>query len=73
MAELTEFAAQLVLLLTSFLLIWYIFRLREKRKIGDPELKYEYDGRARNPHSLIDPDELALKELDRLIEDDFNQ
>tara|TARA_B100001113_G_scaffold332950_1_gene310367 strand:- start:1192 stop:1413 length:222 start_codon:yes stop_codon:yes gene_type:complete len=73
MAVSAEFAAQMILLLTSFLLIWYIFRLRGKRMIKVPELKYEYDGRARNPHSLMNPDELALKELDRLIEDDSNQ
>ncbi len=68
-----ETTVQLILVSSAFFLIWFIFRLRTKDNFHDSELTYEYDGKARNPSLLMDPDELALKELDRLIEDAFEE
>jgi hypothetical protein len=60
--------AAVLLSLSAVGLIWYILRLRQRRRSDIIEVEEEYSGQAKNPQSLMIPDEDALAELDRLLE-----
>ncbi len=59
--------ASVLLSLSAAGLIFYILRLRQRRRAALLENE-EYSGRARNPQRLMVPDDEALEELDRLLE-----
>lgn len=59
--------AGVLLSLSAAGLIFYILRLRQRRRAALLEDE-EYSGRARNPERLMVPDDEALDELDRLLE-----
>ena len=68
----TETILGVLLTVSSGLLIWYILGLRQKARISASEDSVDYSGMARNPEKLMDPDEEALKELDRLLSKEFD-
>ena len=68
----TETILGVVLTISSGLLIWYILRLRQKARMSASEDSVDYSGMARNPEKLMDPDEEALDELDRLLSKEFD-
>ena len=68
MAVDSQTIAAVLLSLSAAGLIWYILRLRQRRRSDIIEVEEEYSGQAKNPHSLMIPDEDALAELDRLLE-----
>ena len=58
-----------ILVLTSALLIWVILRFRQRRSFGDQS----YDGKAREPANLLEPDDAALEQMSRLLDWDTEQ
>ena len=68
MAVDSQTIAAVLLSLSAAGLIWYILRLRQRRRSDILEVEEEYSGQAKNPQSLMIPDEDALAELDRLLE-----
>ncbi|MDP6885708.1 MAG: hypothetical protein QGI58_02350 [Candidatus Thalassarchaeaceae archaeon] len=68
MAVDSQTIAAVLLSLSAVGLIWYILRLRQRRRSDIIEVEEEYSGQAKNPQSLMIPDEDALAELDRLLE-----
>lgn len=67
MAADTLSVAGVLLSLSAAGLIFYILRLRQRRRAALAEDE-EYSGRARNPERLMVPDAEALEELDRLLD-----
>ena len=67
----TQTVLAVLLTISAGLLIWYILGLRQKARISASEDSVDYSGMARNPEKLMDPDEEALKELDRLLSKEF--
>ena len=61
-----------LLTISAGLLIWYILGLRQKRRMSDSEDSVDYSGMARNPEKLMEPDQEALEELDRLLSQEFD-
>ena len=61
----------MILSITAGLMIWYILRLRQNRRMNIFEDLEEYSGLAKNPEELMDPDDKALDELDRLLSKEF--
>ena len=61
-----------LLTISAGLLIWYILGLRQKRRMNDSEDSVDYSGMARNPEKLMEPDQEALEELDRLLSQEFD-
>ena len=47
-------------------------RLRQNRRMNIFEDLEEYSGLAKNPEELMDPDDKALDELDRLLSKEFD-
>ena len=70
MADTQSFLA-MILSITAGLMIWYILRLRQNRRMNIFEDLEEYSGLAKNPEELMDPDDKALDELDRLLSKEF--
>ncbi len=68
----TQSILAVLLSISAGLLIWYILRLRQKRRRGDSQDLDDYSGMARNPEKLMDPDVEALEELDRLLSEKFD-
>ena len=68
MAADSQTIAAVLLSLSAAGLIWYIPRLRQRRRSDIVEIEMEYSGRAKSPENLIVPDEIALAELERLLE-----
>ena len=68
----TETILAMILSITAGLMIWYILRLRQNRRMNILEDLEEYSGMAKNPERLMDPDDEALDELDRLLSKEFN-
>jgi len=68
MAADSQTIAAVLLSLSAAGLIWYILRLRQRRRSDIVEIEMEYSGRAKSPENLIVPDEIALAELERLLE-----
>lgn len=68
----TQTILAVLLTISAGLLIWYILGLRQKRRINGSEDLVDYSGMARNPDKLMEPDEEALEELDRLLSQEFD-
>ena len=68
----TQTVLAVLLTISAGLLIWYILGLRQKRRMSASEDSVDYSGMARNPEKLMDPDEEALDELDRLLAKEFD-
>ena len=68
----TQTILAMVLSITAVLMIWYILRLRQSRRMDNLEYLEEYSGMAKNPENLINPDDEALDELDRLLSKEFD-
>ena len=68
----TQTILAMVLSITAGLMIWYILRLRQNRRMNIFEDLEEYSGLAKNPEELMDPDDKALDELDRLLSKEFD-
>ncbi len=68
----TQNILEVLLTISAGLLIWYILGLRQKRRISALEDSVDYSGMARNPEKLMDPDQEALEDLDRLLSNEFD-
>lgn len=68
----TQTILAVLLTISAGLLIWYILGLRQKRRMSDSEDSVDYSGIARNPEKLMQPDQEALEELDRLLSQEFD-
>ena len=68
----TQTILAVLLTISAGLLIWYILGLRQKRRMSALEDSVDYSGMARNPEKLMNPDEEALEELDRLLSKEFD-
>ena len=68
----TQTVLAVLLTISAGLLIWYILGLRQKLRMSAYEDSVDYSGMARNPEKLMDPDEEALEELDRLLSKEFD-
>ena len=68
----TQTILAVLLTISAGLLIWYILGLRQKRRINGSEDLVDYSGMARNPDKLMEPDQEALEELDRLLSQEFD-
>ena len=68
----TQIVLAVLLTISAGLLIWYILGLRQKRRMNASEDSVDYSGMARNPEKLMDPDQEALEELDRLLSKEFD-
>ena len=68
----TQTVLAVLLTISAGLLIWYILDLRQKRRMSASEDSVDYSGMARNPEKLMNPDEEALEELDRLLSKEFD-
>ena len=60
-----------MLTISAGLMIRYILGLRQKRRLNNSDGSKDYNGFARNPEKLMQPDEEALEELDRLMSKEF--
>ena len=68
----TQTILAVLLTISAGLLIWYILGLRQKRTMSGSEDLVDYSGMARNPDKLMEPDQEALEELDRLLSQEFD-
>ena len=68
----TQTILAVLLTISAGLLIWYILGLRQKRRMSASEDSVDYFGMARKPEKLMNPDEEALEELDRLLSKEFD-
>jgi hypothetical protein len=57
----------ILLLISSIVMFWLIFRQRIKNRRGSELENDDYTGLAKDPGSLANPDEEALAELDNLL------
>ena len=67
MAADSQTIATVLLSISAAGLIWFILRLRQRRKLDIVEIEKEYSGRAKNPDDLMVPDDNAIAELERLL------
>ena len=63
----TQTILAMILSISAGLMIWYILRLRQNGRINILEDLEDYSGMARDPEKLMEPDDEALDELDRII------
>ena len=68
----TQTILAMILSISAGLMIWYILRLRQNGRINILEDLEDYSGMARDPEKLMEPDDEALDELDRLLSKEFN-
>ncbi|MFL2971992.1 MAG: hypothetical protein ACJZ4M_06455 [Candidatus Thalassarchaeaceae archaeon] len=68
----TQTILAMILSISAGLMIWFILRLRQNRRMNILEDLEEYSGMAKNPERLMDPGDEALDELDRLLSKEFN-
>ena len=68
----TQTILAMILSISAGLMIWFILRVRQNRRMNILEDLEEYSGMAKNPERLMDPDDEALDELDRLLSKEFN-
>ena len=68
----TQTILAVLLTISAGLLIWYILGLRQKRRMSCSKDLVDYSGMARNPDKLMEPDQEALEELDRLLSQEFD-
>ena len=67
----TQTILTVLLTISAGLMIWYILGLRQRRRLNNSDGSKNYIGFARNPEKLMQPDEEALEELDRLMSKEF--
>ncbi len=69
MAVFAELIVTLTLICSAGALIWLLLRVRERRRlVAEGYFVEQYSGAAKNPESLMDPDEKALEEMGDLLE-----
>ena len=68
----TQTILAMILSISAGLMIWYILRLRQNGRINILEDLEDYSGMARDPEKLMEPDDEALDELDRIISKEFD-
>ena len=68
----TQTIVAMILSISAGLMIWYILRLRQNGRINILEDLEDYSGMARDPEKLMEPDDEALDELDRIISKEFD-
>lgn len=68
MAADTQSIAGVLLSLSAAGLLFYILRLRQRRRAGLVSEEV-YSGQAKNPERFMQPDAAALADLDRLLEE----
>jgi hypothetical protein len=68
MAVFTEIAVNLLFLLTAGALIWLFLRLRQRRRVSEEGIDGHYSGAAKDPESLMEPDDEALEEMEDLLQ-----
>ena len=68
----TQTILAVLLTISAGLLIWYILGLRQKQRMSGSKDLVDYSGMARNPDKLMEPDQEALEELDRLLSQEFD-
>ena len=68
----TQTILAMILSISAGLMIWYILRLRQNGRINILEDLEDYSGMARDPEKLMEPDDEALEELDRIISKEFD-
>ena len=68
----TQTILAMILSISAGLMIWYILRLRQNGRINILEDLEDYSGMARDPEKLMEPDDEALNELDRIISKEFD-
>ena len=57
-----------ILLLTSAYLLWVLLRHRQRSSFDGQSNEAIYDGRAREPGTLLEPDDVALEQMGRLLD-----
>ena len=68
----TQTILAVILSLSAGLMIWFILRLRQNHRMNILDDLEEYSGMAKKPEKLMDPDDEALYELDRLLSKEFD-
>ena len=68
----TQTILAMILSISAGLMIWYILRLRQNGRINILEDLEDYSGMAKDPEKLMEPDDEALEELDRIISKEFD-
>ena len=68
MVAFTEVAVNLILLGTAGALIWLLLRLRQLRRVSEGGIDGHYSGFAKDPESLMEPDDGALVEMEDLLQ-----
>ena len=68
----TQTILAMILSISAGLMIWSILRLRQNGRINILEDLEDYSGMARDPEKLMEPDDEALDELDRIISKEFD-
>ena len=67
----TQTILMVFLTISAGLMIWYLLGLRQKRRLNNSDGSKDYIGFARNPEKLMQPNEEALEELDRLMSKEY--
>jgi len=69
MAAFAELVVTLILICSAGVLIWLLFRFSERRRlVSEGHFSEHYSGAAKDPDSLMNPDEKALEEMEDLLE-----
>ncbi|MDB3871134.1 hypothetical protein OAH71_01270 [Euryarchaeota archaeon] len=57
-----------ILIIIAILMLFYIISSRSKNIILEESIVEEYTGAAKNPNKLAEPNDEALNEFDKLLE-----
>ena len=68
MSGISEFTATLILISITGFLIWTILSIRQRRIMELSSGESNYIGNAKDPSTLIEPDDEALENLAELLE-----
>jgi len=69
MAAFAELVVTLILICSAGALIWLLLRVSERRSLAaEGYFSEQYNGAAKDPERLMDPDEKALEEMEDLLE-----
>ena len=68
MTAFMEPVANLLLIGTAGGLIWLLLRLRQRRRASERDIDGHYSGAAKDPGSLMEPDDEALEEMEDLLQ-----
>ncbi len=69
MSGISEFTATLILISITGFLIWTILSIRQRRIMELSSGESNYIGNAKDPSTLIEPDDEALENLAELLEE----